>query len=122
MLTSLSNGQRRRQYHLPSINVLLDDNSREAFEVELNRKQDIYSYLLRWQENPTAPNIDPIKPPELRTPEGAERWIGNMLNDNVMHQKDEDDMTEMDDPRHLKPGDYEGTPFLQPGDLVMLKS
>ncbi|KAL1954027.1 hypothetical protein VTO42DRAFT_1805 [Malbranchea cinnamomea] len=109
--------------HFPSPSVLLDEKSRAAFQAELEREDDIYSYLIKWKENPTAPNIDPIRPPELRAAEGEEvNWVGNMLNEQLVHDPKEQFKAQLENPRHLRPTGYENTPFLRPGDMVLMKS
>lgn len=91
--------------------------------MELERTDDIYTYLLNWHSNPKAPNIDPIRPPELRRAEGEEiRWVGNMLHDQMVHDVREEYKAQLDNPRLTAPTGYENTPFLQPGDMVLMKS
>ena len=111
------------QLLLPSPSVLLDEKSRDVFRVELERTDDIHTYLLNWQQNPTAPNIDPIRPPELRITEGEEaRWVGNMLNEHLVHDAKEEYKAQLENPNHMAPMEYENAPFLAAGDMVLLKS
>ncbi|QSS61952.1 mitochondrial exoribonuclease Cyt-4 [Histoplasma capsulatum] len=93
----------------------------EISQAELQGDGDIYDYLRKWQQrNQHLINeMDPIQVPG----DGNNRTTlkGDMLKDGVGSQADNIDLFDMDEYRHSLDEDA-GSRFLQPGDLVVLKS
>ncbi|PGH34028.1 hypothetical protein GX50_03175 [[Emmonsia] crescens] len=93
----------------------------ELSQAELQGDGDIYDYLRKWQQTnqPLISAMDPIQlPGDVNT--GATRK-GDMLKDGLANQEDNIDLFDTDEYRHSVDEDS-GSRFLQPGDMVVLKS
>ncbi|EQL30057.1 hypothetical protein RJZ56_004617 [Blastomyces dermatitidis] len=93
----------------------------ELSQAELQGNGDIYDYLRKWQQmnQPLINEMDPIQLPGDSNTGTALK--GDMLKDGLANQEDNIDLFDTDEYRHSIDEDA-GSRFLQPGDMVVLKS
>ncbi|PGH06279.1 hypothetical protein GX51_02476 [Blastomyces parvus] len=140
-ISSLSNTSAERSYNPPYaprsscrgfhytkyVSSAAPSNDRESLlqtelsQAELQGNGDIYDYLRKWQQmNQSLINeMDPIQSPGATNPRTTLK--GDMLKDGLGNQDDNIELFETDEYRHSIDEDA-GSRFLQPGDMVVLKS
>ncbi|OAX85264.1 hypothetical protein ACJ72_00352 [Emergomyces africanus] len=118
---------RRSFHHTKYVSSSTSSDVRESLlktelsQAELQGDGDIYDYLRKWQQKNQSliSLMDPIQIPGDAN-SGA-TLKGDMLKDGLVNQEDNIDLFDTDEYRHSLDEDA-GSRFLQPGDLVVLKS
>lgn len=93
------------------------EQSRRILDEDVNRTEDIRTFLANWKPGPGQENIDPIA---LPVPSKRLKATGNMLNDDIIYRSNHQDLLSALDFQGM-PGENDYSPFLRPGDMVLLQ-